>query len=318
MSIIHVDDMAPGGTDQAKVEKAIERAQQEANADNKTSTVYFSERTYRLTRPLVVESHVFLSSTGQGRRSTRLVFFNVKSNTALITLRHGYAAGIRGLQIHADPDANVTNVIGLYCEALGGCVLSNFSIDMTTLGANGVGIAHARREIWGESNTFEKFNVLAPRPVIILSGDNLVFRDFVVTCLGAVTGDAVMACFQAGNKTTPDHWVIGPGSGQKGDHAFFIRSKVKRVGSGLIIRDFRWEQGESNDAPAWVVDIKRTHATGERLHALAFLVMSGCQNAQRTNATEIEGVLTMDIANGNYLPGTWLRQKRDGSLDSAG
>ena len=317
MSIIHVDDMAPGGTDQAKVEQAIERAQQEASTNNKTSTVYFAERTYLLMRPLVVESHVFLSSTGQGRRSTRLVFFNVQSNTALITLRHGYAAGIRGLQIHADHQSKASNVIGLYCEALGGCVLSNFSIDLSTLGANGVGVAHARHEVWGESNTFEKFHILAPRPVVILSGDNLVFRDFVITCLGEVTGDSISACFQAGSQTTPDHWVIGPGSGQKGDHAFYIRSKVTRVGSGLIIRDFRWEQANRNEAPAWVVDINRTHTTGDRVHALAYLIMSGCQNPHRTNAAEIEGVMTMDIARGNFLPGKWLKQQRDGTINSA-
>lgn len=299
--MIHVDDM-PGVNDFEKIGEAIALAHKTSRPKNGTVTIHFAERDYLVHAPLVFSNHLFLKSEGSGRRSTQIKFTNPQSGQSLLTMLGNNAGGLSGIAIQARANNLVHNVIGLHVIDCGSCVFRDYEVQVQSLGLNSCGVQHERRRMWGESNTFERFDVRAARPFVLLSGDNLSVSKFDITCLGDVDENHVSSIFQGGPTTTPDHWVISEGTGQGGDHAFYIRSTVNRVGSGLAINDYRWEQGTQTDKAAWVVDINRT-SNGTRRHALELLNMSGCRHPQRDHSTEFKGIMKETI-DGNFLPGT--------------
>jgi hypothetical protein len=153
---------------------------------------------------------------------------------------------------------------------------------------------------------------------MIGSGDNITFSNFDITCLGSVTVGNIKAVFQNEGSYVPANLVIGPGSGQKGDHAIcFVgrRERTRGTGDSMTVQNFRWEQGSSR-GPAWLIDIFRfaIEQPEQRLHAIESLVMINCRNSPKgsqnphyvSRKIPAAGVLKAEFI-GGYLPGKYLK-----------
>lgn len=287
------------GTPEDQLRSAIARAEAESRSNN-TATVICQDIVYDLHEPLVVSGHVSLVSEGFGKRATVLRFRDIKDDQRLLTIRNGNACRFQGISIRDSPN-KAQNVVGLRVESMSSSTLSDFEVRLTHVGNGNVGIVHERVAVWGESVVMEKFDCRAENPLRILSGDNITIRDWDMTCTGdkSTTGEAT-AIISAGPMSAPDHWHIGPGTGQRGDHALMIKSDARRTGSGLSIDGFRWEQGTDWGQAAWHVEFSRTG------HCLEFMRMTNCRHSQRKSSTFIDGVMRFD--HHGYLPGKHVRK----------
>ena len=213
---------------------------------------------YYLDKPLVITGGVSLVSEGKGRRSARLVFTDVQSDTALVTVKNCNGVVFDGINIKAFGDAN--RVIGLLSESNSSSVFSNFDIELQ-LGFDCVSLKHWRNKKGGESCVYEKFDLRSDGACVeIQGGDNNQFRDFDCRA-GTKVHQMIPSVFKFTDSSVPHNIVIGPGTGQKGDHAYYCDSVSDSVSGGMItFRDYRWEQPSSKDTVAFLHTPKRKTA----------------------------------------------------------
>lgn len=326
-------DRPQSDQDQYRVETAIKVAAEAAKKQNRNVTVFFSTgklirnsknssqesttnsgyefnpKIYRLKRPILVPGGVVLAGEGLGRREARLVWEKCESNSALLIFRNGFGGGLRNLDIRLGPKLeSKTNVTGIYLHSQSSAVFKDFAIDMSVVGADSNGMVIARNKTNNESLKIQNFNIRAARPVIVMSGDNLIFENFDCLCSSPVSSNGISAIFQNWNGNVPANWTIGPGSGQKGDHAIALTGISEKTGDALTIIGFRWEQGTSK-GPAWLFDIDRRSKKNDRLHFAESITMINCRNGRQAGSPDYVSVLLPGNSFGNvniiggYLPG---------------
>lgn len=284
----------------------------------------YKPRRYRLNKSIVVRGGVVLTSDGRGRRAVRLRWNNVVDNQALLHFVDGHGGGLENVAIavgQLEPGHKGDGVIGLLLESQSSAVFEHFTVDMSGAGANAVGvkIGKAAKVRNTESTTVQHFNVSAPKPVVIASGDNLVLSHFDLFVMDNHTNDNLAAVFQNENGYVPPNVVIGPGSGQRGDHALaFVGKREKKHGTGdmLTIQNFRWEQGTPK-GPAWWIDVFRFDPAEpkKRLHAIESVVFINCRNSLLGKSKEAYeafkipkvGVLSTEII-GGFHPGKYVAE----------
>ena len=127
-----------------------------------------------------------------------------------------------------------------------------------------------------------------------MSGDNLHFENFDCICSTPVT-NGFSAVFQNWNGKPPGNWTIGPGTGQKGDHAIALTGTTNRRGTSLVVFGYQWEQG-SGKGPAWLFDIDHPVKTNPntRAHFIESLTMINCRNARQTQSPDYVSVRLPD------------------------
>ena len=308
--------------DQYRIETAIDVAHQATKKISRNVTVYLSSgklvrtsesttqknsatnsgyefkvKTYRLRRPVVVPGGVVLAGEGLGRREARLLWEDCQSNSALLIFKSGFGGGLRNVDIRlASNLKNKTNVTALYLQSQSSAVFRDFAIDLSNIGpdSNGIVIARLPSQEHNESLKFQDFNISASRPVIIMSGDNLHFENFDCICSTPVT-NGFSAVFQNWNGKPPGNWTIGPGTGQKGDHAIALTGTTNRRGTSLVVFGYQWEQG-SGKGPAWLFDIDHPVKTNPntRAHFIESLTMINCRNARQTQSPDYVSVRLPD------------------------
>lgn len=285
-------------SDHSNIQSTLDDLAKTAKAKNKNETLVLTEGVYHLDKPLVITGHVSLVSEGRGRRSVRLVFSDVKSDTALVTVKNCNGVVFDGINIKAFGDAN--RVIGLLSESNSSSTFSNFDIQLQ-LGFDCVGLKHRRNKIWGESCIYEKFDIRSDGSCVeIQGGDNNQFRDFDCTA-GTKVHQMISSVFKFSENSVPHNIVIGPGSGQKGNHAYYCNSVSDSVSGGLItFRDYRWEQPSSEDTVAFLHTPKRKE--GKKGHVTERVNFIGCRSSRVNTAIKVTNTLRTRIM-GCFLTG---------------
>ena len=289
--------------------KLTRKSPSNGSSDPSASPYEFKPKIYRLRRPLLIPGGVVLAGEGLGRRESRLVWEDCNSNSALLIFRDGFGGGLQNVDIRLGANLqSKKNVTALYLHSQSSAVFKDFAIDLSNIGSDSNGIVLARNKTNNESLKFENFNIRAARPVIVMSGDNLIFENFDCNCSSPVT-DGVSAVFQNWDGNVPDNWTIGPGSGQKGDHAIAFTGTTNRTGDSLTIIGYRWEQGTTK-GPAWLFDVvRKSRSAGSRSHFLESLTMINCRNALQLKNPDYVSIrlpedsyLSADFI-GGFLPG---------------
>ena len=285
-------------TDLSNIQYHLDVLSRSAKEKNKNETLVLQDGVYYLNGPLTISGHVSLVSEGRGRRSVRLVFTDPQSDTALVTVKNCNGIVFDGINIKAFGDAN--RVIGLLSESNSSATFSNFDIQLQ-LGFDCVGLKHRRNKIWGESCIYEKFDIRSDGSCVeIQGGDNNQFRDFDCTA-GTKVHQMISSVFKFADNSVPHNIVIGPGTGQKGDHAYYCNSVSDSVSGGLItFRDYRWEQPSSKDTVAFLHTPKRKD--GKPGHVTERVNFIGCRNSRVNQAVKIENTLRTRII-GCFLDG---------------
>ena len=187
-------------------------------------------------------------------------------------------------------------VTGILLQSQSSAVLQNFTVDLTNAGEDSVGLhlANDKRVVRNtESVTVRDFNIAAPKPVVIGSGDNLTFSTFDLTLIDRHSTGSTKAIFQNSNSYVPANLVIGPGTGQKGDHAISFtgqRERLRGTGDSFTIQNFRWEQG-TDKGPAWEIDINcfNPKKPQTRLHAIESVVFINCRHSPKNSKRDYVG-----------------------------
>ena len=265
-----VDGKESWVSDHSNIQYNLDNLANIAKAKNKNETLVLADGVYYLDKPLVITGSVSLVSEGKGRRSARLVFTDVQSDTALVTVKNCNGVVFDGINIKAFGDAN--RVIGLLSESNSSSVFSNFDIELQ-LGFDCVSLKHWRNKKWGESCIYEKFDLRSDGACVeIQGGDNNQFRD-----------------------------------GQRGDHAYYCNSVSDSVSGGLItFRDYRWEQPSSKETVAFLHTPKRKD--GKPGHVTERVNLIGCRCSRVDTAIEVKNTLRTRVI-GCYLDGKKEIQK---------
>ena len=286
--------ISPGDDIQLNVDNLAEMAREK----NENETLVLSDGVYYLNKPLVITGGVSVVSEGRGRRSVRLIFQNVKSDTVLVTVKKCNGIIFDGINIKAFGDAD--RVIGLLSNSNSSATFSNFDIELQ-LGNDCIGLKHLRDGKFGESCIYERFDIRSEGACVeIQGGDNNQFRDFDCRA-GTKVVDGVSSVFRFAENSVPHSVVIGPGSAQKGNHAYYCNSVSNSVSGGIItFRDYRWEQPETTDTAAFVHTPKRKDgASGHVTERINFI---GCRSSRVNTAIKITNTLRTRII-GCYLDG---------------
>ena len=284
------------GNDDQKIASAIQKAKEMAvpGNQNKNVTVYFSERKYRLNKPIEVHGHLWLASEGQGRRSTRLIFNGVKSDDTLIKIRGGYGGGLRGLDIRTGPVNNVERVTAFELESVSSFTVEQVEADMLAAFSTGIETTRSNKNV--ESLVIRDSNIKAHTPIDLGTGDNISLQNLDLTCRGGMAPIKARAC---------DNLVIFNISGQGGAHAGYFYSKDKNM-SGLTIIGYRHEQPTHKDV-AWVFDFKGVDGSDN----LDFVDIHGCRHHAHYNyAFQVRGVRSFNHF-GGFMPARISKVKPD-------
>ena len=279
----------------------------------------YKPRRYRLNKTIVVKGGVVLSTDSGGRRGVRLRWDNVMDDQPLLLFHNGHGGGLENIAIAVRSLAanqRGDRVIGILLQSQSSAVLQNFTVDLTNAGEDSVGLhlANDKRVVRNtESVTVRDFNIAAPKPVVIGSGDNLTFSTFDLTLIDRHSTGSTKAIFQNSNSNVPANLVIGPGTGQKGDHAISFtgqRERLRGTGDSFTIQNFRWEQG-TDKGPAWEIDINcfNPEKPQTRLHAIESVVFINCRHSPKNSKRDYvgrhipsAGVLSTSFI-GGYYPG---------------
>ena len=191
-------------------------------------------------------------------------------------------------------------VVGLLSDSNSSATFSNFDIELK-LGNDCIGLKHLRNEKWAESCIYERFDIRSEGSCVeIQGGDNNQFRDFDCRA-GTKVVDGVSAVFRFAENSVPHSIVIGPGSGQKGNHAYYCNSVSNSISGGMItFRDYRWEQPETKDTVAFLHMPKRKD--GKSGHVTERINFVGCRSSKVNQAVKIQNTLRTRIF-GCYLDG---------------
>lgn len=259
----------------------------------------FKARRYRLNKTIVVKDGVVLSTDSGGRRGVRLRWDNVMDDQPLLHFTDCHGGGLENIAVAVRslaPGHRGNRVTGILLQSQSSIILENFTVDLSNAGEDSVGL-HVGKNSSPTRNTeslsVRDFNIIAPNPVVIENGDNMTFSDFDLTLLERNSAGSIKAIFQNRSAYTPANLVIGPGSGQKGDHAIcFTGDRIRSKGTGdcFTIQNFRWEQG-TNKGPAWKIDVHRFDPTdsAKRLHAIESVVFINCRHSPQNSNSEYVG-----------------------------
>ena len=111
----------------------------------------------------------------------------------------------------------------------------------------------------------------------------------------------IPSVFRFADNSVPHNVVIGPGTAQKGDHAYYCNSISDSVSGGMItFRDYRWEQPETKDTVAFLHTPKRKD--GKTGHVTERVNFIGCRSSTVNKAVKIENTLRTRIM-GCFLNG---------------
>ena len=274
---------------------------------------------YRLNKTIVVKGGVVLSTDSGGRRGVRLKWENVKDDQALLRFSDCHGGGLENIVLSVRslaPGQRGNRVTGILLESQSSALLESFTVNLSQAGEDAIGLHVAKNSSAirnTESLTVRDFDITAPKPVVIESGDNMTFSTFDLTLIERHSTDSTSAIFQNRNGYTPANLVIGPGTGQKGDHAICFtgqRERLRGTGDCFTIQNFRWEQGTPK-GPAWKIDINRfdPRQPRKRLHAIESVAFINCRHSpQKSNPSYIgrdiptNGVLNTNFV-GGYYPG---------------
>ena len=294
-----VDGKESWVSDHSNIQYNLDNLANIAKAKNKNETLVLADGVYYLDKPLVITGSVSLVSEGKGRRSARLVFTDAQSDTALVTVKNCNGVVFDGINIKAFGDAN--RVIGLLSESNSSSVFSNFDIELQ-LGFDCVSLKHWRNKKWGESCIYEKFDLRSDGACVeIQGGDNNQFRDFDCRA-GTKVHQMIPSVFKFAGNSVPHNIVIGPGAGQKGDHAYYCDSVSDSVSGGMItFRDYRWEQPSSKETVAFLHTPKRKD--GKPGHVTERVNLIGCRCSRVDTAIEVKNTLRTRVI-GCYLDGS--------------
>ena len=280
------------------IQSSIDELAEIAKSKNKNETLVLSDGVYYLDEPIVVVGGVSIVSEGKGRRSVRLIFNNAQSDTALVTVKKCNGIVFDGINIKAFGDAD--RVIGLLSESNSSATFSNFDIELQ-LGNDCIGLKHWRNQKWGESCIYERFDIRSEGACVeIQGGDNNQFRDFDCGA-GTKVVEGVSAVFRFAENSVPHSVVIGPGSAQKGNHAYYCNSVSNSISGGMItFRDYRWEQPATKETVAFLHTPKRKDdAPGHVTERISFI---GCRSSRVDTAVKINNTLKTRLF-GCYLDG---------------
>ena len=277
----------------------------------------YKTRSYRLTKTINVKGGVVLATDSGGRRGVRLRWVNVKDDQPLLRFHNCHGGGLEdiALAIHSLADGQKGDrVTGILLESQSSMVLKDFTVDLSGAGEDSIGLLLTNdRQVTRhtESVTVRDFNIHAPKPVVIECGDNLTFSTFDLTLLDRHSPGSISAIFQNRNGYVPANLVVGPGTGQKGDHAICFtgqRERLRGTGDCFTIQNFRWEQG-TDKGPAWKIDINRfdPEKPETRLHAIESVVFINCRSGGRPSNPDYigryipaAGVLSTTFVGGYY------------------
>lgn len=276
-------------------------------------------RRYRLNQTIIVKGGVVLSTDSGGRRGVRLQWHDVKDDQPLLRFSDCHGGGLENIVLSVAslaPGQQGNRVTGIQLESQSSAVLESFTVNLSHAGEDAIGLYVAKKSSPlrnTESVAVRDFNIAAPQPVVIESGDNMTFSNFDLTLIEQHSPGSTSAIFQNCNGYTPANLVIGPGTGQKGDHAICFtgdRKPLRGTGDCFTIQNFRWEQG-TNKGPAWKIDIRRFHPKNQaqRMHTIESVVFINCRHSPQNSNPEYvgreipaAGVLKTSFV-GGYYPG---------------
>ncbi len=311
MTLFKVEDYRPG-TDQAVVDAAIAAANAEATSEaTLCPVVEFAAKTYELTTSIVANG-INLRGEATGLRSTILNWNNPVAGTTFVTMDETYGGSLSDIRISASGTA-VDDLVGLHTISQGIASFERFEIDLSRMGMNGTCLVSQRPsgKPWQESVSFRNFKLTGPRPVHIINGNNLEFMNYDIGAWtqGTPVTDAheagdtypyvddpsvINACFHL--EQSPGFIVIGPGSLQQGDHAFYLNNFASSLkDSSIVFRDSRYEQGRNAktgiDSAAFVLRCERAG----RLNAIKSVSFYHCQAAPGLGTTPAKDYLSTSI-----------------------
>tara|TARA_R100000008_G_scaffold86760_1_gene81428 strand:- start:949 stop:1815 length:867 start_codon:yes stop_codon:yes gene_type:complete len=280
------------------IQEEIDLLSEKARQQNKNKTLVIPDGTYRLSKPLVITGGVSVVSEGKGRRSVRLIFIGMKDGDTLVTVKGNNGGIIDGLNIKCFDD--VDNITGLLSENCSSATFSNLDIELQC-GYDCLGIKHLRNGKLGESCIYEKFDIRSDGGCVeIQGGDNNVFRDFDCRA-GTKVKNSISAIFRFAENSVPHHVRIGPGSGQKGKHAYYCNSVSDSVsGGGILFDSYRWEQPSTKETTAFVHTPKRKG--GKLGHVTERLTFIACRSSRVKTAIKVTNTLQARFI-GSFLDG---------------
>ena len=280
------------------IQYEIDLLSEKARKQNKNETLVIPDGTYRLNKPLVINGGVSVVSGGRGRRSVRLVFTGVKDGDNLVTVKGNNGGVIDGLNIKCFDERD--NITGLLSENCSSMTFSNFDIELQC-GYDCVGLKHLRNGKLGESCIYERFDIRSCGTCVeIQGGDNNAFRDFDCRA-GTKVREGVSAIFRFAENSVPHHVRIGPGSGQRGNHAYYCDSVSDSVSGGCILFDsFRWEQPSTKQTTAFVHTPKRKFSRPG--HVTERFTLIGCRSSRVDMAIKVTNTLKTRFL-GSFLDG---------------
>ena len=275
----------------------------------------YKPRRYRLNKTIVVKGGVVLSTDSGGRRGVRLRWDNVMDDQPLLWFHDCHGGGLENIAISVRSLAanqRGDRVTGILLQSQSSAVLQNFTVDLANAGEDSIGLylINDKRVVRNtESVTVRDFDITAPKPVVIGSGDNLTFSTFDLTLIDRHSTGSTKAIFQNSNSYAPANLVIGPGTGQKGDHAISFtgqRERLQGTGDSFTIQNFRWEQG-TDKGPAWEIDINRfdSEKPQTRLHTIESVVFINCRHSPQNSNRDYVGryIPSVGVLNTNFIGG---------------
>ena len=266
-SIFRVEDYrAAEVTDTATVEAAI--AAVNAASDSYVHTLEFdaSRLYYFPGGPLsIIGGNVWVTSAGQGRRSTFLTFDATADDQSMVTIKGGHGGGFSNIRIDLFATTSWNNINGLHLWNCSSFTAEEFEIVLEpgqATGNNTTALILERHDSpsgGNDSITIQRCQFKAAVPVFIHNGDNIVIRDFDSHLDGTVSGNmkasqggtltaAKEAHFLCGSAFAPQFHTIGPGSAQKGHHLIHCDSAVSVTGTSMYLQNIRVEQMVANTA----------------------------------------------------------------------
>jgi len=253
-AVVHVADQ-PGTDDDAKVANAIAWIKSNVHWSHHSATMVFESGRWTFDNPIVIDWPVSVTSRGVGANSCQLIWTSAIAGQTCFKHEFSSRNEVSNLSLQLASDG-INNVTMLMVSDCGRNTYRNLAIlPGTKSGKNNVGIFHERgvgSSGRGESNWFSELNIVAPRPIVINSGNSLTFTNADIGVYNsssiATDGDQVNAAFTFLNPA----WQVKfrDMSVQKGKHLLYCKYQGPNCGNQLTLDDIRYEQQTDHREPA--------------------------------------------------------------------